>query len=57
MTTFKYIFFMRCGSLEFSIGQKLITANNVDDANKMLSKLDLPFHHFSTVQKLNNHKL
>jgi hypothetical protein len=57
MTTFKYIFFMRCGSLEFSIGQKLITANNVDDANKILSKSDLPFHHFSTVQKLNNHKL
>ena len=39
---------------EFKIGQKIIDAKNYDEANKLFSKLDLPFHHFSTVETIKN---
>jgi len=34
---------------EFLTGSKKITSNNYDEAKKIFNKLDLPFHHFSTV--------
>lgn len=49
---FKYKFYIKTGSQEFLVAVKGIDAINVDEANKKLSKLDLPFHTFSTVQKI-----
>ncbi len=34
---------------EFLTGQKNIDAVNYDNANKLFSKMDLPFHSFATV--------
>ena len=39
---------------EFNTGQKIIEAKNYDEAKKLFSKLDLPFHHFSTVKTIKN---
>ena len=39
---------------EFNTGQKIIEAKNYDEAKKLFSKLDLPFHHFSTVETIKN---
>jgi len=50
---FKYKFYIRTGSQEFLVAVKGIDAVNIDEANKQLSKLDLPYHTFSTVQKIN----
>ena len=35
---------------EFNTATKTIQAKNYDEARKQFSKLDLPFHHFSTVE-------
>jgi hypothetical protein len=49
---FKYKFYIKTGSQEFLVAVKGIDAANIDDANKKLYKLDVPFHTFSTVQKI-----
>lgn len=53
MKTYYYKFWMRLGKQEYQTGGKRIIAQNVDQANKELNKLDLPFHHFSTVELIN----
>jgi hypothetical protein len=50
MKTFIYKLFIRTGGQEFTVGAYKIEAPNVDDANKKFNRLDLPFHHHSTVQ-------
>ena len=35
---------------EFNVGKKEITAKNYDLASSIFNKLDLPFHHFATVE-------
>ena len=51
MKTFKYKFYTRTKQgQEFLICSKNIDAKDIDDANKQLSKFDLPFHTFSTVE-------
>lgn len=52
MKTFLYKLYIRTGTQEFLVNSIKIAAKNVDEANKMLSKKDIPFHHFSTVQLL-----
>jgi hypothetical protein len=53
MQTFKYKFYAKTNQKqEFFICSKIIDAKNIDDANKKLSKLDLPFHTFSTVETI-----
>ncbi len=53
MKTFKYLLYIRTKQgQEFVVNQFLVEAKNVDDANKILNKKDLPFHHFSTVQSI-----
>ncbi len=37
---------------EFNVGSKIIHAADYDSAYKQFSRLDLPFHHFSTVNKV-----
>lgn len=37
---------------EFLTGKKTILAKNYDDANKIFNNLDLPFHHFATVESI-----
>jgi hypothetical protein len=55
MQTFKYKFYTKTNQKqEFFICSKIIDAKNIDDANKKLSKLDLPFHTFSTVETIKN---
>ena len=54
MKNFKYSFYIKTSQgQEFSVGQKTIIAENVDKANYLLNRLELPFHHYSTVQVVN----
>ena len=50
MKSFNYKFFIRTNGQEFNIGGITINARCLDEANFLLSRKDLPFHHFSTVQ-------
>jgi hypothetical protein len=59
MKTFEFKLYIKTGSnllngnsQEFVIGYKLIQAKDYDNANKIFNKLDLPFHHYCTVQIL-----
>lgn len=52
MKKFKYVLYIKTSNQEFTVGMKIIEAKNVDNANKLFNRLDLPFHHFSTVQKI-----
>ena len=53
MKKFKFTLYIRTAQKqEFTVGVKTIQAKNIDIANSMFNKLDLPFHHFSTVQKI-----
>lgn len=54
MKTFLYKLYIKTGTQEFLVNSIKIVAKNVDEANKILSKKDIPFHHFSTVQLLKN---
>ena len=49
MKTFLFRFYIRTNGQEFNVGSKTITAKDYDSAVKTLNKLDLPFHHFATV--------
>lgn len=55
MKQFIFIMYIRTRqNQEFQIGKKIIEAKNYDEANKLFSKLYLPFHHFSTVETIKN---
>lgn len=52
----KFVFklYIRTGQgQEFCTNIIKIEAKNIDDANKIFSKKDLPFHHFCTIEKSN----
>jgi len=50
MKTFNFKMYTRTAQgQEFLIGQKTVTAINYDNAEKLFSKMDLPFHSFATV--------
>ena len=51
MKTFLFKMYTRTNNgQEFVVGQRSITAKDVDDALKIFNRLDLPFHTFSTVE-------
>jgi hypothetical protein len=52
MKTFRFKLYIKTQGQEFIVGQSEITAQNVDEALKLFHKKDLPFHHFSTIEKL-----
>ena len=53
--TFLFKLFIRTNQgQEFNTGNKLIQAANYDQANKLFSKLDIPFCHFVTVETIKN---
>jgi len=54
LKTFSYKLYIKIGTQEFLVNSIKINAKNVDEANKILSKKDIPFHHFSTVESLKN---
>jgi hypothetical protein len=39
---------------QFNTGNKVIEAQNYNEANKLFSKLDIPFCHFVTVETIKN---
>jgi hypothetical protein len=57
MKQFQYKFYIRTNNQEFNVGIKNIEAINIDYANKKLNKLELPYHHYSTVEQTKNTKL
>jgi len=53
--TFLFKLFIRTSQgQEFNTGNKVIEAKNYDQANKLFSKLDIPFCHFVTVETIKN---
>lgn len=54
LKTFSYKLYIKTGTQEFLVNSIKIHAKNVDEANKILSKKDIPFHHFATVESLKN---
>jgi hypothetical protein len=53
MQTFIFKTYIRTSqNQEFNTGQKIIDAKNYDEANKLFSKLDVPFCHFVTVETI-----
>ena len=50
MKSFIYKFYIRTNGQEFNTGGITINARCIDEANDLLSRKDLPFHHFSTVE-------
>jgi hypothetical protein len=57
MKQFQYKFYIRTNNQEFNVGIKNIEAIDIDCANKKLNKLELPYHHYSTVEQTKNTKL
>jgi len=50
MKTFKFTMYIKTGQgQQFRCGQKVIQADNYDIANKLFSRMDLPFHTFAVV--------
>ena len=57
MITFLFKMYIKTSQgQEFKTGQKIIDAKNYDEANKLFSNLDVPFHHFATVETIKNQK-
>lgn len=55
MKKFLFTLFIRTAQgQEFIVGQKTIEAKNYDQAESIFNKMDLNFHHFATVKKLNS---
>lgn len=53
MKTFRFKLFIRTKQgQEFVVGCSEIMAKNVDAALKQLTRKDLPFHHFATIETL-----
>jgi hypothetical protein len=51
MKKFIFLMFIRTKQgQEFNIGKKEIVAKDYDLASSIFNKLDLPFHHFTTVK-------
>jgi hypothetical protein len=40
------------GGQEFNVGNKTINGKDYDEANRKFSKMELPFHSFATVEKI-----
>nr|WP_298659108.1 hypothetical protein [uncultured Flavobacterium sp.] len=45
-----YTFYIKIGGQEFETGRKSVYAHSYDEAENLFNKLDLPFHHYSTVE-------
>jgi len=53
MKTFIFKLYIRTNqNQEFNTGKKVIQAKNYDEANKLFSKLDVPFCQFVTVETI-----
>ena len=51
MRTYNFTMYIKTNGQEFSVGRKIVKANNVDEAIKLFNKLDLPFHSYATYEQ------
>lgn len=55
---FNFKLYIRTGqNQEFLIKSIGINAKNIDEAANIFKRMDLPFHHFSTVKKIDRQTL
>jgi hypothetical protein len=52
MKQYQIILYIRTKAQEFKVGAYLLLAKNADEVNDKLRKMEIPFHHYSTIQKV-----
>ena len=50
MKTFICKLFIKTKSQEFTVGLYRLDAKSIEDASKQVSRFNLPFHHYSTIE-------